>query len=224
VGEARDASADFVHLIWCDALLTSDFGRSLVSAATCPVSEISADLFRAISERDNPTGLAAILRRRTRPLADCVPAPDSVLIALWQVADPGNLGTIIRTVDAAGGHGVILVGATVDATHPTALKASMGAFFAVPVWHAPDLAALTGWARQHRLHVVATSARGSADFRHVPYPHPLLLLLGSEREGLPAEGVESADATVAIPMRGVATSLNLAVAAGLLLYQAAGEG
>lgn len=209
------------QLVWCDELLASPFGRALVESAACPTAEVSAAVFRAFSERDNPTGLGALVRSRTPALDELVLPADALVVALVDVADPGNLGTVLRTADAVGAHAVVLVGSTVDAAHPTALKASMGAWFAVPTAQTADLASLLVWVKRRGLRLAATSARGTVDYRTADYRRPLLLLMGSEREGLPPEALQVADQTIAIPMRGVSSSLNLAVATGLLLYQAA---
>jgi TrmH family RNA methyltransferase len=142
-----------------------------------------------------------------------------IFVALFEVAEPGNLGTIIRTMDAVGAKGLILVGDTVDPYHPAAVKASMGALFSVTLGRAPDSEALFQWAKTSTLETVASSARGETPYAEASYNLPVLLLLGSEGSGLPASVTTACEQTVAIPMAGAASSLNLAVAAGLLLYE-----
>jgi TrmH family RNA methyltransferase len=184
------------------------------------VATVSTELAGRLTERDRPPGLFAVVRTRAGGL-DCLPVgPGAVFAALHGVANPGNLGTVIRTADAVGAAGVILIGDTADPFAPAAVKASMGSLFAVPVASAPDAAGFLDWARAGGVRVLATSGYASAAHWSVDYPTPLAILLGSEGDGLPEELLARADERVRIPMVGTAESLNLAVAAGLMLYEA----
>jgi len=130
-----------------------------------------------------------------------------VLLALWRIADPGNVGTILRTADAFGA-GVALSDGCADPTGPRAVRASAGAIFRVPI---------SGWSDlpDHRLGLVARDGEPLADALLEP---PLALLLGSEREGLPAEALAAAR-SVSIHMPGEAESLNVAAAGAIALYE-----
>jgi TrmH family RNA methyltransferase len=124
----------------------------------------------------------------------------------------------LRTIDAAGADGLILLDGGVDPFHPTAVRASMGTLFWKPLAQA-GFADFLAWSRAHGYHLVGTSARGTQDYRSVSLPGgPTVLLLGSEQKGLSGEQLAACDTLVSLPMRGRATSLNLAVAAGILLY------
>lgn len=183
------------------------------------VVALSGELAGRLTDRDRPPGLLAVVRARVSPLEALEVAPSAVFLALHRVGNPGNLGTVLRTADAAGAAGVILLGDTADPFAPAAVKASMGSLFAVPVALAPDGASLLGWARQHSISVVATSGYAERAHWSVAYRPPLVVLLGSEGVGLPHELLAEADETVRIPMTGSAESLNLAVAAALVLYE-----
>jgi TrmH family RNA methyltransferase len=183
------------------------------------VARLTSDLFARLSDRESPAGLAAIVRSRHAGLRDLAVGADSVFVALHRIGNPGNLGTIIRTVDAVGGAGVILIGDTTDPTAPAAVKASMGSLFAVAVAHVPDDGAFLGWATAHGIQVLATSGRADTDHWSAGYRPPLVIVLGSEGEGLPARLLEGADLRIRIPMTGTAESLNVAVAAGVMLYE-----
>ena len=143
-----------------------------------------------------------------------------MFVALHEVGNPGNLGTIIRTADAAGGSGVLLIGAAADPFDPAAVKASMGALFAVPVARAADPAEFFAWAAGSAVTVVTTSAKARTSFWDAGYPRPLPSRAAGRGAGLPDDVLAAGDQQVRIPMTGTAESLNLAVAAGLLLYQA----
>jgi TrmH family RNA methyltransferase len=184
------------------------------------VARLSAELFGRIAERDGPGGLAAIVAGQPAGLDDLDVRPDSVFIALYEVGNPGNLGTIIRTADAAGAAGVILIGASTDPYDPAAVKASMGALFSVPVATAATAGEFVRWCRDRGVAVAVASGQGSGAIWDVALPAPVAILLGSEATGLPADLLTSGDLRLRIPMTGTAESLNLAVAAGILLYEA----
>jgi len=222
VWQAVEAGADVEVLVVAPALLGSRAAEMVAGqeAAGTRVARVTAELFARLSARDGPSGLAAIVRARVSGLASLPVTPDSVFVALHEVGNPGNLGTIMRTADAAGAAGVVLVGAAADPFDPVAVKASMGALFVVPVARAADPADFFAWAGGAEVRVVTTSARARTSFWEASYPRPLALLLGAEGAGLPEDVLAAGDAQVRIPMTGTAESLNLAVAAGLLLYQA----
>ena len=183
------------------------------------VARLSPELFHRLSDREGPSGLAAIVRGRLPALAELPVRPASVFTVLYRVGNPGNLGTIIRTVDAAGGAGVILLGDAADPFAPAAVKASMGSLFAVPVAHVPDAGTFLDWAGAHRIEVLATSGHAATDHWSASYRRPAAVLFGSEGEGLPAGLLDRAAQRIRIPMTGTAESLNLAVAVGILLYE-----
>lgn len=183
------------------------------------VVHVSGELFGRIGSREGPSGIAAIVRTRVTSLDGLTAGAGAVFTVLHQIGNPGNLGTIIRTVDATGGAGVITLGDSTDAFGPAAVKASMGSLFAVPVAHAPDADSFFGWAAAHGVQVVATS--GGADTEHwrAVYRPPVAVLFGAEGTGLPEPMLQRADTRVRIPMAGTAESLNLAAAAAVMLYE-----
>ncbi|WP_181789179.1 TrmH family RNA methyltransferase [Streptomyces phytophilus] len=188
------------------------------------VARFGAELFQRLVDRDGPSGIAAVLRSRAGGPDSLDVRPGAVFVALHRIANPGNLGTIIRTVDAVGGAGVILIGDTVDPYAPAAVKASMGSLFAVDVMHTPDASEFFEWAAAHGVEVLAASGAADEDHWSAPYDPPLAFLLGSEREGLPAELLAQASRRVRIPMVGTVDSLNIGVAASIMLYEARRRG
>ncbi len=226
VWQAVEAGADIETLIVAPGLLGRSSARGIAEmvaaqeAAGVRVARLSDELFGRLSDREGPAGLAAIVRGRVMMLGELPAGPSAVFVALHEVGNPGNLGTIIRTANAAGAGGVVLVGQTTDPFDPVAVKASMGALFSVPVAQARDAGEFFAWAAGRGVSVIASAAGAAADFWAASYPRPLALLLGAEGTGLPEEILARGDAAVRIPMVGAAESLNLAVAAGLLLYEA----
>lgn len=183
------------------------------------VAYLSRELFESVTERDHPSGLGAIVEMRGTGLEDLVVESESVFIVLVDVGNPGNLGSILRTVDAVRGAGLILVGDTTDQFHPSAVKASMGALFTVPVARGRSLDEIFDWAEEHHVSTVTTSARAHNEYWQGRFDTPCALILGSEAEGLSDRDLARGAESVRIPMEGDVTSLNLAVAAGVLLYE-----
>lgn len=221
VAEAAQCGATIAQLVVAPALLSSAFARTLVEAqahAGVPVLEVSAEVFASFTQKDGPQGLAAIVAQRWFALADLHSAPPPGWVALVEPADPGNLGTIIRTADAVGAAGVIIVGPGADPYDPAALRASMGAAFALRLARA-SWADFATWTKRTQSYVVGTSDQAPTDFQAVAYPQPLVLLMGSERQGLSPDQQAHCDLLVSLPMRGQSDSLNLAVASGVMLYE-----
>lgn len=209
-------------LVYSPELLTSELALHVLAeeeAAGTRCLAISATLFQSISGRDNPVGLAAIVRSKGIPISDLHVDQDDVYVALFNIGEPGNLGTIFRTADAAGSAGLILVGTTVDPYHPTTIKASMGTLYSMPFTQLADSHDLFEWATSKGLQTIATTAKSGTPYRQVSYRRPSLLMLGSEKEGLDDSVLNSADQIVTIPMRGRASSLNLAAATAIILFE-----
>jgi TrmH family RNA methyltransferase len=193
--------------------------RERALAAGAEVVETPPAILEKIARKDNPQNVIGVFRQAYAPLAALDPARSGVFVALEGVKDPGNLGTIIRTVDAVGGGGVILIGQTCDPYSVEAVRATMGSIFAVPVWRASldEFAALAArWPGP----IIGAALQTDADYRAASYPPPTILLMGAEQSGLSPAARRTASALVRMPMRGRADSLNLAVATGVLLYRA----
>jgi RNA methyltransferase, TrmH family len=223
VWQAVEAGAELEVLVVAPGLLGDSAAAQMVAGqeqAGVRVARVTSDLFARVSSRDGPSGLAAIVRAQIPGLAALDVTPDSVFAALHEIGNPGNLGTIIRTANAAGAAGVVLVGPATDPFDPAAVKASMGALFTTPVAAAGTVAEFFAWAAGSGVAVVTTSAQAEVGLWDAEYPRPLALLLGAEGVGLPPDVLAAGDLAVRIPMTGTVESLNLAVAAGLLLYQA----
>jgi len=184
------------------------------------VLEVSEKVLSAITRRDNPQMVAGVFKTKWRPLSDIRPAANETYIALDRVRDPGNLGTIIRTADAAGASGVILVGECTDPFSLETVRATMGSIFALPVTRATPEEFLA-WKKSAGVSVVATHLAGAVDYRTVDYKKkPVVVLMGNEQQGLPDQLAKEADQLARIPQAGLADSLNLAVATAVMLFEA----
>ena len=184
------------------------------------VLEVSEKVLSSITRRDNPQMVVGIFTQRWTNLRDIRPKADETYVALDRVRDPGNLGTIIRTADAAGASGVILVGETTDPYSMETVRATMGSVFALPLVKASP-ADFLAWKKGAGVSVVATHLAGAVDYRTIDYKKkPVVLLMGNEQSGLPEELAREADALARIPQAGRADSLNLAIATGIMLFEA----
>jgi len=183
------------------------------------VLEVNDKVLGAITRRENPQMVVGVFEQRWTALADVKPSGNDVWVALDRVRDPGNLGTVIRTVDAVGAKGIILVGDTTDPFAVETVRATMGSIFAVPLVRAGDQAFLS-WRKGFSGLVAGTHLKGSVDYRSVDYRgKPVVLVMGNEQQGLPTHLAETCDRLVRIPQAGRADSLNLAVATGVMLYE-----
>jgi TrmH family RNA methyltransferase len=184
------------------------------------VLEVSEKVIASITRRDNPQMVVGIFEQRWAPLKGIRPKEGETWVALDRVRDPGNLGTIIRTADAAGASGIILVGETTDPFSLETVRATMGSVFAVPVARAtPE--EFIAWRKSAGVSVVATHLAGAVDYRTIDYrKKPVVLLMGNEQSGLPEQLAREADALARIPQQGRADSLNLAVATAVMLFEA----
>jgi RNA methyltransferase, TrmH family len=219
VGEAAEAGWEFETLLYCPERLKSEFGRQLVEklvhdGVRCqPVSESA---FESFSEKENPQGIAALLHQKRRELSKI--ASFKLAVAIVAPQDPGNVGTILRTLDAVGADGLILLDGGADPYHPSAVRASMGTLFWKPFFSA-TFPEFVEWTQKGGCRRIGTSAHATTDYRQMHLDaRPTVLLLGSEQKGLLPEQLAACDELIALPMRGRATSLNLAVAAGVFLY------
>lgn len=184
------------------------------------VLEVSEKVLSAITRRDNPQMVVGIFKTRWRSLSEISPNLGETYVALDRVRDPGNLGTIIRTADAAGASGVILVGDTTDPFSLETVRATMGSVFALPVTKTTPEEFLR-WKKSAGAKVVATHLAGAVDYRTIDYKDkPVVLLMGNEQQGLPDQLANEADALARIPQAGLADSLNLAVATAVMLFEA----
>ncbi len=194
---------------------------SLVEAAIVPVEQISGKAVAALSETVHPQGIVAVCRRVDVPLADAFKRRPRLGVVLVEPNDPGNLGTIVRTADAAGADAVAVSGGGVDVYSGKAVRASAGSLFHLDLVVDADVADLLTAARSAGLLILATTSGGSRDLDDVPLREPTLWLFGNEARGLPASVVEAADENVRVPIYGRAESLNLSAAAALCLYASA---
>ncbi len=221
VVQAMESSVAVEAVLYSDRLLTVPIARQLVRRqrrAGIPTLQVAPETFRRVSRTLRASGVGAIVAQSWSTLRTVSPSNGLCWVVLETVRSEGNLGSLIRSSEAVGGAGLILVGSQVDPFHPSVVRASMGALFRQRFVRT-DHIALRSWVLRHRVPVVGASPDGSIDLHRLVEPRPSLLVLGEERAGLSADQRALCTTLVRIPMPGSADSLNLAVAGSLLLYE-----
>ncbi len=225
VEEALDLGAPLETLVYAPELLVSERAQALVERVE-PTRRlmVTAEVFATLSDRDQPQGIAAAMCIQEPTLQDIPLTPDLLVLVAVQLRDPGNLGSIIRTADAANASGLVIVEPSVDLHDPLTVRATMGSLYALPIVRLAEEASLAPWYASLRaaglpLQVVASSAHGEQLYYEVDYGAPLVLLIGNEQKGLPPRFRVEADVTVRLPMGGRATSLNVSAATAAMVYE-----
>ena len=225
VGQALESDFEVIELIYCPELLISEYGQKLVQHCQekperdIQLTEVSPEVFISIARKDKPQGIAAVVAQKWTNLTEFNCLSAGTLVALEAVQNPGNLGTVLRTCDAVGAKALILLDNSTDPYDPAAVKASMGSIFTIPIVRANFEELQTFLAKNTHVQAIGTSDKAANDYCDFDYPDPMLLMMGSEREGLTFYYAQLCKEHVAIPMRGACDSLNLSVATGILLYQ-----
>ena len=228
VGVALDAAADIEALYVapeaesvCPELLARATGAGVL------VHHFAAGVLERVAGTVTPQPVLAVVRHRPPGLAELagagargVPGEAALLVVAVDVRDPGNGGTLIRSAEAAGAHGVVFCRGSVDVTNPKTVRASAGALFHVPVVECGDPQEVLGVLGDEGLMRIATAARGGERPDCVDLTRPVALVFGNEAQGLSPSVIDGVDGTVTIPMLGRAESLNLGMAASILLYEA----
>jgi TrmH family RNA methyltransferase len=219
IAEAIQLGAGVQTLVVAPALLTSPLGYELIyQVSGADYLEVNADVFRSLSAQENPQGIGAIVRQKWVELGTAKANLGLCWVALESVQYPGNLGTVLRTSEAVGGAGVILLGNATDPYDPLCIRASMGAVFSQNLMRT-TFPEFNAWCSREHCTLVGTSPSAATDYLAVAYPEPTVLLMGSEQHGLTAEHIAACHHLVRIPMVGRCDSLNLAVSTSTILYE-----
>ena len=200
---------------------TDELKRLYESAGDIRVIEpitVKDSVFESMSETVTPQGILCVVSQPVYSLEDMISGPEVRLLILEDIQDPGNLGTMIRTAEAAGMNGIVMSRGTVDVFSPKVIRSTMGAALRVPFVYTGDLNATLDELRAKDIAVYAAYLRNGTDYRKVKFSGRTAILIGNEGNGLSDEAVAHASENVFIPMAGEVESLNAAVAAAILMY------
>ncbi len=183
---------------------------------------VNEKLLASISYTKTPQGIIVLASRAStaeKEFKRRQPAKP-LLIILHGINNPVNVGAIVRTAEAAGATGVITTAGTANPFSPKSLRGAMGAAFRLPFWIGGDYSQVIDWCRKQKIQTVGASTDGAESYTETDWQRPTALIMGSESHGLSTDEISVADHVVSIPMKGSTESLNVAVAAGILLYEA----
>ena len=220
ISEAIDAKWKFDQVFYSQELVTDPYSKQLLEKllklnAEC--FEVDRQVFESFSIKEGPKGIAAVLGQKTYDL-NYLHEFGGLWVGLDRIQDPGNLGSILRTLDAVGGSGVILIDQCTDPFDIAAVRGSMGALFSLKIIRTISHELLR-IKNKEIIRIIGTSDKADDDYQAIQYNKDMILLMGSEREGLSVTLTEGCDKLVRIPMVGKSDSLNLAVATSLCLYE-----
>ena len=193
-----------------------------LSAADCRMVVVSEDIYNKISDTEQPQGIMVILKKRQFSIEQMLLSTDKLplLVVLDGIQDPGNVGTIIRTADAAGSAGVIALKGSADIYAGKTVRATMGSLFHLPVMEGLSAVELLQNLKQANIKLLATCLQQTDVYYQANFNCPAAIILGNEGQGISPELINAADACLNIPLIGHAESLNVSVAAGVILYEA----
>ena len=223
VEEAIRQKADIVNIVTSIDILTKISGGVELSERLKEIKVhtdwVPESIFRFISDTETPQGVLAVIKKKCANEDEIIFVKNGTYILMDGVQDPGNVGTIIRTSDAAGIDGVILSKGCADIYNPKTLRSTMGSIFRIPIVEKADICAIAKAMKKQGIRVLISSLKAKCFHYDVDYEGGIALVIGSESNGVGPEMAEMADLTVKIPMSGGAESLNASVAAGILIYE-----
>ncbi|APR54955.1 RNA methyltransferase [Sphingomonas koreensis] len=218
--EAREAGHLPEYLFFAKGHDTHPLAGELIAATEAAGGEVistDGDILSKLSGKDNPGAVVGVYRELSTDLARLDRNAAQIWLVAERLRDPGNLGTILRTADAVGAGGLILVDECVDPFSVEAVRASMGALFTIPLARAP-WDEFHSWLRAGPGQLVGLALEGAVDYRAPDFSAPVFLFTGNEAQGLPPAYAAACDVRVKIPMLGKADSLNAAVATAVMAY------
>ena len=218
IREAIEENADIKQIIICDNCLNSDVipKELMYEIAKYECVYVTEKIFRTITDVNTPQGLLAIIGRNSTE--NEINYNQDIIVALDDIQDPGNLGTILRTVDSIGLNQILVSKGTADCYNPKVVRSTMGAIFRVKIIECDNLTKTLQEVRNHQYKVIVTSLQTENSVYDIKY-NKKVVVMGNEANGVSAEIQNLADEKIKIPMLGKTESLNASVATGIVLYE-----
>lgn len=224
--EALTSGLKIEAVIYSDAIARKERAAHLIEKlgkASQKLASVNERLLASISYTKTPQGIVLLAARPSSDEASfkARQTASPQLVVMHGINNPVNVGAILRTAEAAGVTGVIATANTSDPFSPKALRGAMGSAFRLPIWTGPEYADVIAWCAERGIRTIAASVHSPRVFDEVDWRGPSALVVGPESTGLSSEEIAAVDVAVRIPMQGSVESLNVAVATGVLLYEAA---
>ncbi|WP_110461221.1 TrmH family RNA methyltransferase [Ruminiclostridium sufflavum] len=221
VKDAVDNGQEIVKVIMSDKLESLNGGKELidrVAAVGADCFVVNEKVFKEISDTQTPQGIMAVLKKREFKLNNVI-EQGSAIVILDSLQDPGNVGTIIRTSDAANISAVFMTKGCVDLFSPKVLRSTMGSVFHIPIFEGQNIKEIAGQLKKAGYRIIASHLSGKNNYYEENLSGKIVLVIGNEANGISDETAELSDSLVKIPMPGRAESLNAAVAASIMIYE-----
>lgn len=223
--EAVRSNLKIEAVIYSDEIAQKDRAAQLIQELERVAEksgEVSEKLLASISYTKTPQGIILLASRPTITETEFAQRQMNtpLLVVLHRISNPVNLGAILRTAEAAGATGALTTAGTTDPFAPKSLRGAMGAAFRLPIWTDVDYVQAVEWCRERSIQTVCADIQAPRNYNEIDWGQPSALILGAESAGLSPQEMDAADQAVQIPMKGATESLNVAVAAGILLYEA----
>ncbi len=215
---ALDAGRTIEHCFFCPELFLGKNEQELLRKANAPVFECSSSVFHTLSYRDRPDGILAVAPQLHLALHDLLLRSTPFFLIAESIEKPGNLGTMLRSSDAAGVDAVIVCDKTTDLHNPNVVRSSVGTLFTQPVIEAASIETLQ-FLKSLNIAIAAATPHAKLEYTEADFKVPLAIAMGTEQYGLSEIWMKEADMQIRIPMFGIADSLNVASATTLLLYE-----
>lgn len=218
IKEAIDENAKIKLIVVCDDTVNNgDIDKKLLyEIAKYECIAVNSKIFSLISDVQNPQGILAVISKESSE--EKINYNGDIIVVLDGVQDPGNLGTILRTVDSVGLKQIIVSKETADAYNPKVVRSTMGAIFRVKVIEVNNIIATLKDIKKHKYEIIATSLETEKSIYNINY-NKKVIVVGNEANGVSKEVLDLADEKVKIPMLGKTESLNVSVATGIILYE-----
>lgn len=215
-----EAPKDWIEKVYVSENLQSE-AELMEQVQRLPHEIVSDSVFRQMSDTQTPQGILTLLKKPSYQLEDLLEGEHPLLMVLEDLQDPGNAGTILRTGEGAGISGVILTKTSVDITNPKVIRSTMGSIYRMPFVYVENVLLLKDKFREKHIRSYAAHLKGKSNYDGESYTGGAAFFIGNEGNGLTEEAAEAADCLIRIPMCGQVESLNAAMAAGILMYEAA---
>ena len=215
-----EAPESWVSQVFVSETVSQD-GELMSQAEKYPCEIVKDSVFRQMCDTKTPQGVLTVLKKPTWTIKDILKGPAPLVMVLEDLQDPGNAGTIFRTGEGAGVSGVFLTKTCVDITNPKVIRSTMGSVYRMPFLYVEDVVSLKAELEQQGIRTFAAHLKGKNSYDQEKYQGGTAFFIGNEGKGLTEEAAQAADCLIRIPMCGKVESLNAAMAAGILMYEAA---
>lgn len=222
IEESIKNNIEINFIVYCDTFLMNAYNEELISylhEKNVHIYNISDQQFKQITETETPQGILGVVKKPCFDLHQVLSEPKNNILILDRIQDPGNMGTILRTADAAGINSVIIIKGSVDIYLPKTIRAAAGSIFRLPILHMDNPSSVMFLLKKYKKKAIATSPKAACFYYDLPLAEDVALIIGNEANGVSQEFLEQVNHVVKIPMLRNTESLNASIAASIVMYE-----